>query len=69
MSLLEWGAVKLGEFSYHNGWNIMWTVLFDITFYSMVRLHYKKPLLTYGLSIIAIVGLLLVFNVPISKMK
>lgn len=68
-SFLEWVDDKFDEFSYHNGWNLMWSVLFNIGIFSMVRLHYKKPLLTYGLSIIATIGLVVIFKVPILKMK
>ncbi|WP_373291387.1 CBO0543 family protein [Paenibacillus marchantiophytorum] len=68
-SFLEWVAQRIGEFSHHHGWNIWWSALFNIALYSMVRLHYKKPLLAYGLSVIATVGLIILFKVPISKMK
>ncbi|MDQ0201884.1 CBO0543 family protein [Neobacillus ginsengisoli] len=68
-SALEFVSLSLGQFSYYNGWNFMWSVLFDITFFSMARLHYKKPLLCFALSVVAPVILLWLFKVPISNMK
>lgn len=68
-SFFEWLGSILGEFSYHNGWKLVWSVLFNIVLFSMVRLHYKKPLLTYVLSVLATLALLHMFDIPISKMK
>ncbi|WP_429742471.1 CBO0543 family protein [Bacillus salipaludis] len=68
-SLFEWLNVKNGEFSYHNGWTIMCSVFLNFIIYALIRLHYKKPLLTYLLSVLVTAVLLTIFNVPISKMK
>lgn len=68
-SFLEWIALQLGVITYHNGWNFLWSVFFDVAIYVMLRLHYTKPLLTYGLSIIITVGFLIIFKVPVSTMK
>jgi len=68
-SFLEWLSIQLGNFSYLNGWNFIWSFLFNIVLFSMVRLHYKMPLLTYGLSFILAVVLLSIFDVPFEKMK
>ena len=68
-SFLEWVSIQLGNFSYLNGWNFIWSFLFNIVLFSMVRLHYKMPLLTYGLSFILAVVLLSIFDVPFEKMK
>ncbi|WP_376767909.1 CBO0543 family protein [Neobacillus endophyticus] len=68
-SLFEWISLKLGQFSYQNGWTLGWSIIFNIAIFLMVRLHYSKPLLAYGLSIIATIFMLYIFKVPISKMK
>lgn len=68
-SFLEWISLQLGEFVYHNGWNLAWTVTLNTALFLMVRLHYKRPLLTYALSVVATITLLVIFNVPFSKMK
>lgn len=54
---------------HHNGWNISWSVLFNIVMFLILRIHYKKPLLAWGLSVIWILFLLKMFNIPIDKMK
>jgi hypothetical protein len=68
-TVLEWVAIKLEEFKYFNGWSIWYSLLFNISLFIMLRLHYKRPLLTYVLSFIAAIALIILFNVPISKMK
>lgn len=42
-SSIETVANWLGFFSYHNGWNIWWSVLFNFCIYPLLWLHYKKP--------------------------
>ena len=46
-----------------NGWNMWWSLLFDIILFVMLYIHYKRPLLAWGLSIIVIIFFLNVFNV------
>lgn len=68
-SLTERISYLLGFFSYHNGWNIWLSVLFNIVMFPLLWLHYKKPLLACALLIgAAAVGLIL-FQVPISSIK
>ncbi|MBT2738349.1 CBO0543 family protein [Bacillus sp. ISL-7] len=69
LSVVELLNYKMGLMSYHNGWNFWWSVIFYLVQLPFIRLHYKKPLLTYGLSVLIIIGLLLFFKVPVSKMK
>ncbi|MGG1680022.1 CBO0543 family protein [Neobacillus sp. NRS-1170] len=70
LSLLELMDFKIfGGITYHNGWNPKWNFIFYFVMFSMLPLHNKKPLLAYGLSLIAIIVLLLIFKVPIWKMK
>ena len=59
----------LGFFSYHNGWNIWWSILFNFIMFPTLILHHKKPL--WALLISAIVGtaVLVYFKVPFSSMK
>lgn len=68
-SIVELVNNIMGLMSYHNGWNFGWSVIFYLVQLPFIRLHYKKPLLAYGLSVLIIVGLLLLFKVPVSKMK
>lgn len=36
-----------GGFSYENGWNICYSILFNLLMFPLLRLHFKKPLLTW----------------------
>jgi hypothetical protein len=69
-SILEYINVHyLNLFSHHNGWNMSWSVIFNIIMFSILRIHYNNPLLAWGLSVIWILFLLHVFNIPIDNMK
>jgi hypothetical protein len=65
----EWLLSKLGYFSYHNGWNLGWSVLFNIGMFTLLRVHYKKPLLAWGISVFIVLFLMIIFDVPINKMR
>ncbi|HLS08762.1 CBO0543 family protein [Lentibacillus sp.] len=62
--VFEWGGYHLGAIEYHNGWSVTWSCLFVLVMFPMLRLHYTRPLIAYGLSIIIIAVLLTLFNVP-----
>lgn len=68
-SLGEWYSTLLGQFSYYNGWNYGWSIVFNITLFVFSRLHYLKPLLCYILSVIVVVLLVLYFRVPIWELE
>ncbi len=46
-----------------NGWNMWWSFLFDIILFVMLYIHYKRPFVAWGLSILVIIFLLNVFDV------
>ncbi|MET3698654.1 hypothetical protein SAMN05877753_104111 [Bacillus oleivorans] len=52
-----------------NGWNIIWSIIFNMIMFTILRVHYKKPIWAWGLSVIWIIFLLNVFDVPVDKMK
>jgi len=54
---------------HHNGWNMWWSVLFNIVMFIMFKIHDKNPLLALGLSVVWILFLWNVFNVPIESLK
>ncbi|NRD77137.1 hypothetical protein HPT25_06460 [Bacillus sp. BRMEA1] len=67
--ILEYVSVKLGSITYHHGWNIGWSFLFDIIMFMMIRIHYSRPIIAILLSLPLIVVLCLIFNVTLDKMK
>jgi hypothetical protein len=60
---------KLGFITYHNGWNMWWSVLFTGIIFFILPIHHKRPLFAWLLSLIIIVSLLSIFDVKISDMK
>jgi hypothetical protein len=66
----EFAAIYIwGGLSHHNGWNLLWTLLFYIVTFVSLRLHQKRPLVPSIVSFKVITSLLIYFNVPIEKMK
>lgn len=55
-----------GRISYQNGWNILYSLLFDIMMFPMLLFHHKKPLWAYLVSIVIVVLLMHWFDVPMS---
>jgi len=53
-----------GRIIYDHSWHLGWSLLFVLTMFPMLRLHYKKPLLAYFLSILFIAFILYKFEVP-----
>ena len=63
--VFEWILQITGGISYKNGWNFWYSVLFDLMMFPMLRLHHKKPLIAYGLSLIITILLMWYFKVPL----
>jgi hypothetical protein len=59
---IEIVLLKMDHIHYYNGWNLAWTAFFDIVMFSMLRLHYKKPLWSIVLSIPITLFYLIVFD-------
>lgn len=57
-----------GGIAYSNGWRYGWSVLFDIFFYVILRIHYLNPLLAWGIAGVAII-LRICFLLPTAAMK
>ncbi|SHG28254.1 CBO0543 family protein [Ornithinibacillus halophilus] len=55
--------------THHNGWNMAWSVLFNIVMFTSLRIHYRKPLLAWLIAAIWSVIIILYFNIPFTKMK
>lgn len=54
---------------YDNGWTGWWSLLFNLIMFVMLRIHFRNPLLAWGLSLIWIFILWNVFDVPIKKLR
>lgn len=51
---------------YQYGWNIWWSLAILCFMFPAIRLHEKRPLLTYSLSAIATVAFIWLFDVPVN---
>lgn len=67
--VIEYINCRLGFITYHNGWNIWWSLLFTGIIFFILPIHHKRPLLAWGVSLIIIVTLLIIFDVKLSDMK
>lgn len=67
--VLEYASVKVGAISYHNGWNLGWSMLFVIVMFVIIRLHFLKPILAIIISIPFTLILCMIFEVTLDKMK
>lgn len=54
-----------GRISYQHGWNYYHSILFDMMMFPMLRLHHVKPLIAYVLSVIIVVAMLWMYQVPL----
>ena len=61
----EWVLLLTGTFTYQHGWNLFDSFLFNIGMFFMLRLHIKKPLLTYVVSIPTACCFLFINSIPI----
>ena len=69
MSFLEYIMHINGGIKYYNGWSIGWSVLFDFIMYPLLFLNYKKPLLSWIISIVLAFSLMFIFNIPFSSLR
>ncbi|KNY28673.1 CBO0543 family protein [Pseudobacteroides cellulosolvens] len=52
-----------GRIIYNYGWNIWWSLAWDCMMFPMWALHYKRPLIAYGVSPVIVIIMLLLFPV------
>lgn len=67
--LLEFLSIMGGAITYHHNWNLGWSLLFVITMFIIIRIHYLRPLFALTLSVIFVIFLSLVFDLTLDKMK
>jgi hypothetical protein len=59
----------LGFFSYHNGWTIWWSLLFNLLMFPLLYLHHKKPKWALLAAFAIGAGILIYFKIPYDSMK
>lgn len=68
-SAIEWIYYSLGFISYHNNWNIGWSILFYFIMFSLLWLHYKRPLWVWPISMALAFLTLYIFGIPFGGMR
>lgn len=63
--LIEWLAHQYGRITYQNGWNLGWSVFFDLIMLPMLRLHYTHKLWALAVSFFWILFFLFLFGYPV----
>ncbi|WP_373687524.1 CBO0543 family protein [Clostridium estertheticum] len=62
-------AVKLGYFTYHNGWNIWYTIIFNYIMFPIIILHYKKPLYAWLIALVSPHILFFLLKIPYNVIR
>ena len=62
---VEYPFYKFERLLLRNGYQLWMDLLFYIAMYSLIRLHFTRPLLTYGVSAVIISFMLWYFKVPL----
>lgn len=66
---VEFISSNMGYLSYHNGWNIVWSFGFYIIAFSLIRLHYKHPLIVWPISLGLAAMTVIIFGLPFHLIK
>lgn len=67
ITIIEYVSFLLGYFSYHNGWNIWWSLLFNMVWFPMVRIHYEKPIFGVAIALVLGISIMLLFKIPLPR--
>lgn len=62
---IEFIMWKMGAITYHNGWNYLWSLIFDIALFSFIRIHFLYPLAAWGISALFSISIWCIFGFPI----
>jgi hypothetical protein len=64
--IIEYPFYKFGRLLLQNGYEYWMDFLFYFVMYSMIRLHFSRPFLTYFLSALITIIMILLFDIPLS---
>lgn len=61
--------LQIGLIKHFNSWNIWWSLLFDMIIFAILKIHFHKPLLAWGLALLCSIILWNLLEVPIHILK
>ncbi|TYS14441.1 hypothetical protein FZC78_18280 [Rossellomorea vietnamensis] len=64
--IIEYPFYKFEKLLLQNGYEYWMDILFYIVMYSMIRLHFSRPFLTYFLSAFITIMMIWLFDIPLS---
>lgn len=66
-TVVELCAYLIGDFLYFNGWNIVYTLVFNLLMFPLITLHHKKPLYVWPISVILAFIIIWYFKIPLAR--
>lgn len=69
LSSLEYIANVTGRVVYYNGWNYFYTILFYSGMFPLLRLHFKKPILAWLISMVLAFFVAFIFKIPLKAIR
>lgn len=67
--VIEWISEKFGMITYHHGWSMWWSLGFDFSMFTLLAIHYKRPILALILSAIFILFLWNAFHIQFELLE
>lgn len=67
-TLIELVFSWFGYLKYSNGWNIGWSILFDIVMFLLLKIHHEKPPIAWTLAFL-LGTTIIYFFIPLSSIK
>jgi hypothetical protein len=68
-TLNEYSDLKMGGLIHQNGWNLGWSALFSFVMFSVLAIHYRKPLVAWIVSAAFAIFLWNTFNITTTILK
>ncbi|RAP75095.1 CBO0543 family protein [Paenibacillus montanisoli] len=59
----------LGLITFHNSWNLCWSIVVWAATFIVIRIHHTKPILAWAICLGCTAFLILWFDIPVSKLK
>ncbi|MGH4049847.1 MAG: CBO0543 family protein [Clostridium sp.] len=68
-TIAELIGMKLGYFIHFNGWNIWFSIIVNYILFSLLYLHYKKPIYAWIIALLSPHILFFFMNIPYNSIK
>jgi hypothetical protein len=53
--------------TYHHGWSLLWSFVFNLVTFTVLPIHHWKPWIAWSLSVLYMIILFIIFQPPIPK--